>query len=58
MAGPGKPRLNAEWHRANRMPARATLEQRIAWHLAHREACSCRPVPAKLLAILAERKLL
>jgi hypothetical protein len=34
--------LNREWHRQNRMPPRATREQRIKWHAA---ACSCRPVP-------------
>jgi hypothetical protein len=37
--------LNKEWHRQNRMPPRATREQRIKWHAAHAAACSCRPVP-------------
>lgn len=37
--------LNREWHRDNRMPPRATREQRIQWHVAHAKACTCRPVP-------------
>ncbi|WP_426440016.1 hypothetical protein [Bradyrhizobium genosp. P] len=37
--------LNKEWHRQNRMPLRASREQRIKWHAAHAAACSCRPVP-------------
>lgn len=48
-------RLNAEWHKANRMPARATLDQRIAWHLAHAEACGCREMPAGIVAELERR---
>ena len=42
--------LNASWHKQNRMPPRATLRQRVKWHLEHaREwvpldstACACR----------------
>jgi hypothetical protein len=49
------PRLNAKWHAAHRMPTRATLEQRIAWHVAHAAACACRPMPASIVAALKER---
>jgi hypothetical protein len=45
------PRLNAAWHKAHRMPQRATTEQRLAWHLAHQKNCGCRPMPAKLQAL-------
>ena len=45
--------MNADWHRKNRMPRRATLSQRIAWHLAHTEACACRPIPPNLAAVIA-----
>jgi len=49
-------KINAEWHRANRMPPRATLDQRVAWHLAHRAACACRTdLPATSLAELKRR---
>ena len=39
-------RINAAWHKANRMPAGATLDQRVAWHLAHRKACACGAIGA------------
>lgn len=47
------PRLNADWHRANRMPRNATLVQRTAWHVAHAENCACRPMPASVKAAIA-----
>ena len=48
-------KLNAAWHKANRMPSRASLDQRIAWHLAHAKACSCRSFPASILKQLRRR---
>ena len=48
--------INAVWHRANRMPPRATLDQRVAWHLAHQKACPCRKdLPATVIAELKRR---
>ena len=47
------PKLNKTWHAKNRMPPKATVQQRIAWHLAHRKHCGCRPIPAKLLQIMS-----
>lgn len=41
--------MNKEWHAKNKMPAKATLEQRIDWHLRHRENCGCGEVPKSLL---------
>jgi hypothetical protein len=57
MATPTTPRLNADWHRQNRMPKNATTEQHIAWHLQHQRNCACRPIPPKLLAVMKARKL-
>jgi hypothetical protein len=37
------------------MPKRATLDQRIAWHLAHTKACSCRSLPASIVKELHRR---
>jgi hypothetical protein len=37
--------FNKERHRSNRMPPKATREQRIKWHAAHAVACGCRAVP-------------
>jgi hypothetical protein len=47
--------MNAAWHRAHRMPTRATADQRLAWHLAHEQECACRPMPAPLHALDLER---
>lgn len=48
--------LNKEWHLKHRMPAKATLEQRIAWHLEHAKHCSCRDIPEKLKEEIKKRK--
>ncbi len=47
--------INADWHRTHRMPKNPTTEQRIAWHVEHAKACSCRPIPDKLAALIAAR---
>jgi len=52
------PKLNKAWHEQHRMPAGATLEQRIRWHLQHRRHCCCRPIPPKLAAAMEARGLL
>lgn len=57
MKKPNTRRLNAEWHQSHRMPVKAKLEQRIAWHLEHQQHCACRPIPKKLLATMKERNL-
>jgi hypothetical protein len=49
-------KINATWHNANRMPPRATLDQRVDWHLAHLKACACRTdLPASIVAELKRR---
>ena len=47
--------LNAKWHQANRMPPRASLDQRVTWHVAHAKACTCREMPASIVAELRRR---
>jgi hypothetical protein len=42
-------KFNKEWHLAHRMPANATLQQRIEWHIEHQKNCGCRPIPEKIL---------
>src|SRR5437868_631092 len=42
--------INREWHAANRMPKKATVAQRIAWHLEHQQECACRPIPRTVQA--------
>ena len=48
-------KLNAEWHKANRMPKNPTLDQRIDWHVAHMQHCACRKPTGPLLAELKKR---
>jgi len=49
--------LNAKWHDAHPMPPKATMDRRIAWHLGHQKACSCRPIPAGVVAAMQTRGL-
>ena len=49
--------IDATWHRANPMPARPTLEQRLRWHLGHQKRCACREIPATLVALVKSKKL-
>lgn len=51
-------KINASWHLKNKMPTKATLEQRIKWHLEHSENCSCRPIPEKLLNEMTKKNIL
>jgi hypothetical protein len=48
-------KINAAWHRTHRMPRNATLDQRIAWHLAHAEHCGCRPIDGKIAEEMKRR---
>jgi hypothetical protein len=48
--------MNKVWHQQNRMPAKATLEQRIAWHREHQRHCACREAPKGLLGYLQKKK--
>jgi len=48
-------KINASWHKANRMPKNPTIEQRIQWHIEHAKHCVCRAIPEKLLAEIQKR---
>jgi hypothetical protein len=37
--------MNKLWHEQNKMPPKATLEQRIQWHTEHQRHCACREAP-------------
>ncbi|MCB0719592.1 MAG: hypothetical protein KDD65_14180 [Bacteroidetes bacterium] len=50
-----KPKLNREWHRANRMPKNPSMDQRIAWHLEHAKNCGCRSMPESVVNAIADR---
>jgi hypothetical protein len=50
-------KLNREWHLSNRMPERATLDQRIRWHIEHAANCACREMPAAIASEIETRGL-
>ena len=39
-------KVNAEWHKLNKMGENPTPAKRLAWHLEHSKNCRCR-VPSK-----------
>jgi hypothetical protein len=49
-------KLNRDWHRENKMPDKASLEQRLKWHLEHAKSCGCRPIPVKIAEELKKRE--
>jgi hypothetical protein len=49
--------INKEWHLSHKMPEKATLEERIAWHLEHKKNCSCRDIPEKIKEAMKRRKI-
>ncbi len=49
-------KINREWHGQHRMPANATVQQRIEWHLEHAKHCNCRPMPEPLKQEIEKRK--
>jgi hypothetical protein len=58
MKGNDMKKINAEWHRKNRMPKNPTIEQRIEWHLEHQKHCNCRSnIPEKLLEEMRKRNI-
>jgi hypothetical protein len=50
-----KPKLNRIWHGKNRMPEKASLEERAEWHLRHAKNCGCREMPKSIKAYLEKR---
>jgi hypothetical protein len=47
--------MNKEWHAKHKMPKNPSFEQMVAWHLAHQQHCSCRPISGKLAAEMTKR---
>lgn len=50
--------MNKLWHERHKMPTKATLEQRLHWHLEHAKYCGCRPVPSSVLEEMRKREVL
>lgn len=49
-------KLNKAWHVEHVMPKNPSLAQRVEWHKEHVVHCACRPIPEKIMQILAEQK--
>ena len=47
--------INKAWHSTNPMPAQASLDERITWHLAHAAACGCHDIPESIKQELKRR---
>src|SRR5262245_6494998 len=50
---PSAMKTNRAWHARHPMPERATIAERVRWHVAHAKYCGCRPMPATVKAALA-----
>ena len=48
--------INREWHLKNKMPANATIEERVKWHTSHQKNCNCHPGLPKKLVEEAKKK--
>ena len=48
-------RVNAAWHERHAMPKKPSLDERVAWHLAHAASCACRAIPKAMLKELKAR---
>ena len=50
-----KSMINKERHLVNKMPSKATLDQRIQRHIAHTTHCKCRPMPESIRRAIEKR---
>lgn len=49
--------INRNWHLAHKLPRNASIEARLAWHLAHAAECGCRDMPPGIRKDLEARGL-
>lgn len=49
--------LNREWHLMHKLDRKASLEERLTWHLKHAANCSCREMPLSIRRELEARGL-
>jgi hypothetical protein len=47
--------LNRQWHGQHQLSSRASLDERVRWHLEHAKVCGCRPIPARVLEEIDRR---
>ncbi len=49
-------KLNRDWHLKHKMPEKATMAERIAWHLEHQKNCQCRAMPDDVKLAIKQSK--
>lgn len=49
-------KINRGWHQKNHLSKKATLSQKIQWHVDHTRECGCREIPKNIQQKLLERK--
>lgn len=49
--------LNREWHLMHKLDRKASLEERLTWHLKHAANCDCREMPLSIRRELEARGL-
>lgn len=49
--------VNREWHLTHKLGRKASLEERLAWHVQHVANCDCRQMPPSIRRELEARGL-
>ena len=50
--------INREWHAMHKLGRKATLEERLHWHIKHAANCDCRDMPPTIRRELEARDVL
>jgi hypothetical protein len=50
--------ISREWHAIHKLGRKATLEERLSWHVKHAANCDCREMPPTIKRELKARGLL
>lgn len=50
--------INRKWHAMHKLGRKATLEERLNWHVKHAANCNCREMPPTIKRELEARGLL
>ncbi len=49
-------KINAEWHKKNKMPKNPSEAERIKWHKGHAKHCQCREMPESIKKLIGKDK--
>ncbi len=47
--------MNTDWHDEHVLGSNASMDERVQWHLQHRDKCACRPIPQDVQAVIDQR---